>query len=239
METPASLQLERFMRLYRAIVAEKLIAPFVAGNNFFKDNHVVQDITEGTISVHKGKHVIMDTRAEMLMPVNPNRQEQQKPAYLQKIELKLTSLLPGQTHEQPVSMPDDQVVLVESWKDNEGDWPHAALCQVNNGKISLTNDTQEPIMLGKKGQIKTLKISKLEEHSDTIEQVPADYYKLNMSSITTDQGEENLKKINFGKNKLYMFTTQCNNFNHFSRQIILLSQFHIISRRQNLFGVDL
>ena len=181
-------------------MAKTLIAPFVAGTHFFKDNHVVQDITEGTISVHKGKHVIMDTRAEMLMPVNPNRQVQQKPAYLQKIELKLTSLLPGQTHEQPVSMSDDQVVLVESWKDNDGEWPHAALCQVNNGKISLTNDTQEPIMLGKRGQIKSLKISKLEEHSDTIEQVPTDYYKLNMSSITTDQGEENLKKINFGKN---------------------------------------
>ena len=185
--------------LFRAIVTKKLVAPFVAGNNFTLDNHLVQDLNEGTISVHNGKHVIMDTRAEMLMPINPNPQVQEKPAYLQRIEHKLTSLLPGQTFEQPVKMENDQVVLVEGWLENDCDWPHAALCQVNNGKICLTNDTQEPIMMGKKGQVKTLKISKLEEHGDAIEKVPPDYYQLRMGSTTSGQGSDNTKKINFGK----------------------------------------
>ena len=191
--------------LFRAVVVEKLVSPTLAGNPFTKDNVIVQDLNKGTISVHDGKHVIMDTRAELLMPINTKpqvKQDNEKPAYLQNIEQRLGSLLPGQTLEQDVKMKSNQVVLVEGWLENKTDWPHGTLCHVANGKISLTNNTQEPITLGRKGQVKTLKISKLEDHAKVAEQVPPDYYTrkpILSASSNPEQGKANLKKVSFGK----------------------------------------
>ena len=65
--------------------------------------------------------------------------------------------------ETKVKMTDGNIVLVEGWHSNENNWPHAQLCTVKNGKVTLENETNDIITLGRKGQIKTLKISKTEE----------------------------------------------------------------------------
>ena len=102
---------------------------------------------------------MMDTKKESIMPISSI--VSQKPIshhahFQQKV------LLPDQTLQTEVKIEEGSIVLIEGWHSNPLEWPYTQLCTVKQGKVNIHNDTKEAITFGKKGQIKTLKISKTE-----------------------------------------------------------------------------
>ena len=183
---------------FQALVTRDLHAAFVEGTIFVKDKHIFQDLVKNVISLHGGKHKVMDTKKESIMPFNTLPQVcKQKLSYLEHFKKKLEVLMPGQTLQQKVKMQDNNVVLVVGWHSNTTDCPGAQLCRVQNGEIELENKTQEPIMLGRKGQVNTLKVTRTEEDQKVVPN-KAGYYKFNKSEVFDDNGRENIKNITFG-----------------------------------------
>ena len=185
---------------FRALVAENLLNDFIGGTTFMEDNHITQDLVRKTISVHDGKHVVMETVKESIMHIAPQekKQEKTKPVQLAHLETSLRTLLPGQALQLPTKHQESETVLVEPWTNNDSlDWPEAQLCKVTNGNITVVNDTQEAILLGKKGQVKSLKISQTEEVEPASKQDP-DYYTFSAQQVNISDGKENLNKISYG-----------------------------------------
>ena len=184
---------------FQALVVPKLQSDFIAGLTFMKDNQVIQDVSRKTISIHDKKYTVMATAPEATMPVQPQGSKI-KPAHLAHICAGTNKvLLPGQELEVPTQMKNGQVVLVEGWHSNDTEWPEAHLCQVVNQKVSISNDTQEPISLGKKGQVNTLKISQTElEDPKRTPPVPASYYQHNKAPSPASK-PNNIEKISWGK----------------------------------------
>ena len=182
---------------FRALVVHNLSHPFIAGTTFLKDNGVTQDFTRNTISVHDKKHVVMDTKKESIMPISP-KCNVMKPAELATVETATRTLLPGQSISIRTTMQEGAVVLAEPWHTNSADWPSATLGQVQQGRVLLSNDTQEPILLGKKGQVQKVKISQTMERSPVAAPSPPGYYVFNKQEVTHCDGKANLAKISFG-----------------------------------------
>ena len=82
---------------YRALVVPKLIHPLIAGTTFMKDNDVVQYICKGNITLHGGKHTVMNTRREAIMNISPQVPGLKKSTHLAHMETGLRTLLPGQS----------------------------------------------------------------------------------------------------------------------------------------------
>ena len=185
--------------VFRALVVHNLSYPFIAGTTFLKDNAVTQDFNRNTISVHDRKHVVMDTKKESIMPVSP-KCNMIKPAELAPLEATTRTLLPGQSISIKTTMPEGSTVLAEPWHTNSLDWPSATLCQVQQGSVELSNDTQEPIMLGKKGQVQKVKMSQTMEKNPMAAPPPSksDYYVFNKQEVIYCDGKANLAKITFG-----------------------------------------
>ena len=171
-----------------------------------KDNQVVQDISRGTISIHDRKFTVMATAPEATMSVHPQGNKimyNEKPAHLAHIESGSSrTLLPGQSLCLPTQMRDGRTVLVEGWHANEIEWPEAQLCSVSNQQVSICNDTLEPITLGKKGQVRTLKISQtVEADAKELPLSPPSYYQFNKAAAGDAEGKSsNIEKISWGKN---------------------------------------
>ena len=185
---------------YRALVVPKLIHPLIAGTTFMKDNDVVQFICKGTITLHGGKHTVMNTRREAIMNISPQAHTpKKKSTHLAHMDTGLRTLLSGQTLKIKTQMEEGELVMVEPWYTNSIDWPGAHLSQVNHGYLEVPNNTPDPILIGKKGQISTLKISRTENFTPSLAS-PA-YYKF--SKIETEppqpsKGIQNLDKISWG-----------------------------------------
>ena len=190
---------------FRALVVPKLQSDIIGGLTFMKDNQVVQDISRGTISIHDRKFTVMATAPESTMSVHPQGNKvmyNEKPAHLAHIESGSSrTLLPGQLLCLPTQMKDGQTVLVEGWHANDIEWPEAQLCCVSNQKVSISNDTQEPITLGKKGQVRTFKISRTEEADATeLPLSPPSYYQFNEAAAEDAAVlSNNIEKISWGK----------------------------------------
>ena len=186
----------------RALVVPKLQADIIAGLTFMKDNEVIQDISRGTISIHDRKYTVMATAPEATMAVQPQADKARakaKGAHLAHISTGTKFLLPGQSTEVSTQMEDGEVVLVEGWHSNTTEWPEARFCSVANKKVVISNNTKEPISLGKKGQVNTIKISQTEEKDPRkIPPSPASYYQFTQTNRPTNQ-EDNLDKISWGK----------------------------------------
>ena len=187
---------------FRALVVEKLHSDLVGGTTFLKDNAIIQDFNRATISVHDRKHTVMDTKKESTLTISPQVQQHQV-QQLQHMQLGQRTLLPGQHLHQSVDMPDGEVVLVQGYLHNTIEWPEAQLCTVSQGKVEVVNDTQAPIMIGRKAEVKTLKILHTQELTNLPETTmakPADnnYYTFNNVDTEVKSGLENLKKISFG-----------------------------------------
>ena len=172
------------------------VSPVYSGHNL-KDNGVTQDFTRNTISVHDRKHVVMDTRKESIMPISP-KCNMMKPAELAPLEAITRTLLPGQSISVKTTLPEGTVVLAEPWHTNSADWPSATLGQVQQGSVLLSNDTQEPILVGKKGQVQKAKISQTMEKSPVVAPPPPCYYVFNKQEVIHCDGKANLAKITFG-----------------------------------------
>ena len=182
---------------FRALVVHNLSYPFIAGTTFLKDNAITQDFNRNTISIHDRKHVVMDTKRESIMNISP-KSNITKPAELAPLEATTRTLLPGQSVSVQTTMPEGSVVLAEPWHTNSSDWPSATFCQVQQGSITLSNDTQEPILLGKKGQIQKVKVSTTVEKTPLAAPPPSDYYVFNKQEVVECDGKANLAKITFG-----------------------------------------
>ena len=189
---------------FRALVVPKLQSRILGGLTFMKDNKVIQDIDRGTISIHDRKYTVMATAPEATMSVHPQGGKtmfQQKPAHLAHIQSGTSrTLLPGQSLYMPTEMNDGQTVVVEGWYTNDIDWPEAQLCSISNKKVLISNDTPEPITLGKKGQVGTFKISRAEETDvHDIPLSPPSYYKFKPDKDKSGNLSNNLEKISWGK----------------------------------------
>jgi hypothetical protein len=66
-------------------------------------------------------------------------------------------LLPDQSFTISVPYEENSVISVEPWDHNlTSKWPAPQLCTVHNKSVTLTNNSQEPVMLGK--DVKTLQL---------------------------------------------------------------------------------
>ena len=192
--------------IFRALVVEKLHSEVVGGTTFIKDNAIIQDFTRSTISVHDRKHTVMDTKKESLLSISPQTQvipqiKKQQAQQLKHMQIGERTLLPGQHLHQEVNLPEGEVVLVQGWHENTTDWPGAQLCTVSQGKVEVLNDTREPILIGRKSEVRSLKILQTHEITDLpleSETVDRNYYTFNQLEASTKSGLENIKKISFG-----------------------------------------
>ena len=133
---------------FKAVVVKNLHTNLIGGTVFLQDNAVQQDFKTNTILVHN-KYRVPATNPAVIMPIEPQN-------HLCKISHTKT-LLPNQTIHLSVSFPDHDVVAVESWQqDSSTDWPEPQLCAVSGGRITISNTSTKPVMLGK--EIKTIHI---------------------------------------------------------------------------------
>ena len=187
--------------IFRALVVQNLLNPIIGGTTFLKDNAIVQDFNRGTISIHDRKHVVMDTQKESIMTISP-KCNTLKPVHLATLETATRTLLPGQSVSISTTMPEGSVVLAEPWHSNSYDWPSPTFCQVLQGKIRLDNNTQEPILLGRKGQVQTVKVSATVEKAPLATPPPSNYYTFSKHEatpgVTKCAGLANISKISFG-----------------------------------------
>ena len=126
---------------FHAIVTKDLHCDFVAGTNFMKENSIVQDFTNNTIKIHN-KYTVPETNKHIILPTTPNNH------LIQNNHISI--LLPGQQIEYSVPHQDDTILAVQPWFQNKSlQWPQPQLCQVQNGKVSISNNTTEPINIKK------------------------------------------------------------------------------------------
>ena len=126
---------------FHAIVCKDLHCDFVAGNNFMKSNSIIQDLNAKSISVHK-KFVVSETSKSLILPTEPNN------LLLQNSHLNV--ILPGQKVDLQVPHKDDTILAIQPWHQNQQqEWPQPQICSVKNGRISVQNDSIEPIHVKK------------------------------------------------------------------------------------------
>ena len=149
-EIDETLNRNNFKVRYNAIVVKDLHCDFVGGNNFIKDNGVIQDLANKTITLHK-KFVVPETNKMLILPTASNM-------ILKNNHVNV--VLPGQTVKYSVPHSDQQHLAVEPCFQNKSTkWPTPQLCQVSQGLISVLNDTNEIISLkngSNKIQVRTL-----------------------------------------------------------------------------------
>ena len=140
-----------FQVRFHAIVTRELHTSFVGGNNFFKENSIVQDINNKNIVIHN-KFSVPETNKLMMLPtLNSN-------LIVKNNHVK--TILPGQTIQYKVPHNNDQLLAVQPCYQNKQElWPPPQTCKVNNGFISVLNTSGDIIRLNKgndKVQIRTM-----------------------------------------------------------------------------------
>ena len=124
---------------FKAIVVKDLHTDFIGGNNFFKDNNILQDINNKTITVHK-KYTVPETNKLLILPTAaPNM-------ILKNNHINI--VLPGNSVQYPVPHPENEVLAVQPCFQNKDDiWPPPQICKVSNGFISVQNITNDILSL--------------------------------------------------------------------------------------------
>ncbi len=124
---------------FTAIVVKDLHTDFIGGNNFFKDNQILQDISNKTISVHK-KFTVPETNKLLILPTVATNM------ILKNNHINV--VLPGKSVLYPVPHPDDEILAVQPCFQNKDDiWPPPQICKVSNGFINVQNDTNRILSL--------------------------------------------------------------------------------------------
>ena len=140
-----------FQVRFHAIVTRDLHTSFVGGNNFFKENCIVQDINNKNIVIHN-KFSVPETNKLMMLPTSNTN------LIVKNNHVK--TILPGQTVHYKVPHTDDQLLAVQPCYQNKQElWPPPQTCKVNNGFISVLNTTGDVIKLNKgndKVQVRTM-----------------------------------------------------------------------------------
>merc|ERR1719410_343699 len=105
----------------------------------------------------------MNTRKEAIMNISPQVPvSKKKTTHLAHMQAGQRTLLPGQALKIETQMEEGEKVMIEPWHTNSLDWPGAHMGQVQHGCLEVPNNTPDPILIGKKGQISTLKISRMQ-----------------------------------------------------------------------------
>ena len=170
---------------FSAIVMEQLHTETIAGNNFFKDNNIRQDITARTITI-QNKFVVPETNRHTALPVNPINTIITIP--------KSTVMLPNQTILIDIpEIKETKQVFIEPMIGKKSQI-HPQMCIVRNGAITLTNDDKEPIKVGNaKMYVKEMKSKEIDERSKP--------YKI-MAIPMKEAVKDNMDKITANKEKL-------------------------------------
>ena len=133
---------------FSAIVMEELHTDAIAGNNFFKDNNVRQDISAQTITVNN-KYIVPETNRNTELPVNPINTIVTVP--------KATTILPKQSISINIKETADKNVFLEP-VNGKNSQIQPQMSKIKNGKVNVTNFTKEPIKVSKsKLYVKELK----------------------------------------------------------------------------------
>ena len=170
---------------FSAIVLEDLHTDVIAGNNFFMDNNIKQDIPKRNIIVHN-KYVVPETNRNIALPTLPINSI---------VEISHQSvILPKQVKTVEVPHEDDTIVLVEPPPGANTSWPHPQICTVKNSKIDITNQSTEPYLMKKQH----VAIREVFENHDLKQKLD---YRINEVRVNNN-GLEHLKDIQTNRDRL-------------------------------------
>ena len=171
---------------FSAIVLENLHTDVIAGNNFFMDNYVKQDITKRTIIVHN-KFVVPETNRNVALPTLPINSivEIKQPAVI----------LPNQEHTVKVPLENDKMVFVEPSPGAISNWPHPQICTVKENQINIINMSAEPVLLKRQH----MAVKEIIENYDL--DMKADY-KINEVTAIDVNGLKHIEDIETNRNRL-------------------------------------
>ena len=169
---------------FSAIVMEQLHTEAIAGNNFFFDNNIRQDITARTITINN-KFVIPETNRNTELPVNPINTI---------ITIPKTVMLPKQTIKVDIPLAKDvNEVFIEPIM-GKSTHIQPQICSVVDGAINIANASNKPFKVSNaKLHVKEVEIKRVSK-----EKVP---YKI-MAISSKDNAHDNLKNISVNKDKL-------------------------------------
>ena len=137
-EIDETLTRNNFKVRFHAIVATNLHCDFIAGTNFMKENNVIQDIANRSITIHK-KYTVPETNKSLILPTSSNM-------ILKNNHVK--TVLPGRSVQYPAPFPDQEIVAVEQcFQNKNNNWPSPQMCKVSNGSISVQNVSNDIISL--------------------------------------------------------------------------------------------
>lgn len=136
-----------------ALVLTKLHTNVIGGNNFLEDNKIEQSVSNKTITIH-GKYVVPETNRNIALPTHTNTM---------LVSHKINSvILPQQSINVPVSLPETTIVKVEPRIENKiKTWPEPQLCAVTNGQIEILNSNKQPISTGTRPHLLQLRTTEL------------------------------------------------------------------------------
>lgn len=135
---------------FNAIVVKDLHADIIGGNNFIKENKIIQDLDLKTITVHK-RYTVPETSPSLILPTLPQN------FLLQNNNINV--VLPGQSVRIPVPHPDQTTLAVQPWHQSKVQWPDPQLCVVQNGAIELKNSSENPVNMYKSSKIQARTVS--------------------------------------------------------------------------------
>ena len=188
-EIDVTLHRNNFTVRFHAIVTKDLNFDFLGGNNFIRENQIIQDLEKKSISIHK-KYSVPETNKNLILPTIQNN-------FLAKTN-SIQSLNPGQSIQYVIPMPNETKVAVTPWFQNKTyDWPQPQICTVQQGKITIDNDLNTPINIKKHAPIVQVQTVTEEEMDQTKYEKPP----------ITNQFKQN----NASSAKIAMNTTNINN----------------------------
>ena len=133
---------------FNAIVVKNLHTQAIGGTVFLKNNNIQQDFGKNTINIQK-KYTVSSTSPALILPIQPHN-------HLCTISTCKT-LLPGQQISIPVPFTNNSIVSAEAFAYNKmSHWPEPQLCTVQDSTITLSNNTQQAVLLGK--DVKTIQL---------------------------------------------------------------------------------
>ena len=185
-EIHETFQRNNWVVKFSAIVLENLHTDVIAGNNFFMDNNVKQDIPKRNIIVHN-KYIVPETNRNVALPTLPINSiiEISEPAVI----------LPLQEIPVKVPLEDDKVVFIEQSPGANTNWPTPQICTVKDNHINILNNTQEPVFIKK--------------HNIAVREVVEKYdletkldYKMNTVKANDNNGLEHIEEIQTNKHRL-------------------------------------
>ena len=141
-------------------MCKKLNSPFIGGTLFLKENRIEQDLAKDIIYLDGRQVVIQPTDHISILPTQPliSAAQVQNVITSKNITLKSRTLLPGQVYHVPVNHKEGTVLAIEPHERNMcPDWPPPQLQTVENGRITLCNNTNNAVLLG--SHVKLCKIT--------------------------------------------------------------------------------